>query len=127
LEESIFILIDYILNCDIVDGIHKMDIILDTVSIYAFYNNLLSNLRTIVYIYKFKSLNVSKNDTIKSLNLGKRGFLYDKNYKITFSQLSKLYLDLLELDKKMKTGMMIGTEDNDFKFEIEKVFIENLT
>ncbi len=127
LEESIFILIDYILNCDIVDWIHKMDIILDTVSIYAFYNNLLSNLRTIVYIYKFKSLNVSKNDTIKSLNLWKRWFLYDKNYKITFSQLSKLYLDLLELDKKMKTWMMIWTEDNDFKFEIEKVFIENLT
>lgn len=127
LEESIFILIDTILSNNLVDSIKKMDIILDSVNFYAFYNNLLSNLRTTIYISKFKSLGISKNDTIKSLNLWNKWFLYDRNYKVSFSVLSKLYLSLIDLDKKMKTWLMIWTEEKDFQFEMEKVFIENLT
>lgn len=127
LEESIFILINNILNLDCYDSIHKMAIILDTVNIHAFYANLLSNLRTIFYIQQFKSMKVWKQDTIKSLNLWKRGFLFDKNYRITFKQLTKLYVSLIDLDSKMKTWFMIWTEDNDFKFEIEKVFISSLS
>lgn len=127
LEESIFMLIDFILNLDSVDSIHTMDIILDTVNIHAFYSNLLSNIRTSFYIAQFKFFKVSKEKTIKALKLWKRWFLYDKNYRITFKQLTKLYISLINLDTKMKTWTMVWTEDSDFKFEIEKVLIENLT
>jgi DNA polymerase III delta subunit len=50
LEESIFQFIDDILNKNIFSAKKKLNIILNDTSIYAFYNNLLANLRTNVFI-----------------------------------------------------------------------------
>jgi len=62
LEESIFQVIDDILNKNTNQAIVKIDTILNDTNIYAFYNNLLANLRTNMYIYKFKKLDKSTTE-----------------------------------------------------------------
>ncbi|MDD2907332.1 MAG: hypothetical protein PHH98_01695 [Candidatus Gracilibacteria bacterium] len=125
LEESIFLLIDDILNNDIISAFKKIDIILNDTNIYAFYNNLLANIRTSVYIMKLKKEKLSPNEIGNILSLGNKAFLAGKSYKISFERLSKLYLSLINLDKKMKSGVMVGTEDNDFRFELESCLLAN--
>ena len=101
-----------------------MNVILEQTNIYAFYNNLLANLRIQVYIWKFKNLEISPNKISELLELWNRSFLVWKNYKINFKPLENLYINLVNLDKKMKTWNMIWTEENDFKFELEKVILK---
>jgi hypothetical protein len=60
------------------------------------------------------------------LSLWNRSFLVNKNYAISYKQLSNLFVKLVDLDKKMKSGNMIWSEDNDFLFEIENVLIKTL-
>jgi len=55
LEESIFQIIDLVLNKQIPEAVDKINIILNETNIFAFYNNLLSNLRTNLYILKLKN------------------------------------------------------------------------
>jgi len=57
LEESIFQVVDNILNKQTNEAIKKIEIILNDTSVYAFYNNLIANLRTNVYIMKLQNLN----------------------------------------------------------------------
>lgn len=123
LEESIFQLIDDILNKNIIGVISKIKIILWNTNIYAFYNNLLANLRTSVYISKLKSLKIPIQEISISLNLGNKTFLVNKNYKISHKKLKNLYISLVNLDKKMKDWKLIWTHEKDFKFEIEKCFL----
>ncbi len=123
LEESIFQLIDDILSENILWAIRKMENILNDTNIYAFYNNLLSNLRTQVYIWKLKSFKLDNNKIKEILNLGNRWFLVTKNYNISFENLEKLYINLVSLDSKMKSWELLWSEEDDFKFEIEKVFL----
>ncbi|MDR0771967.1 MAG: hypothetical protein LBF15_02740 [Candidatus Peribacteria bacterium] len=54
LEESIFQVIDDILNEKIKEAIEKIITITNEINIYAFYNNLLANLRVSVFIMKLK-------------------------------------------------------------------------
>jgi DNA polymerase III delta subunit len=54
LEESIFQVIDDILNERIPQAIEKIVTITNEINIYAFYNNLLANLRVNVFIMKLK-------------------------------------------------------------------------
>jgi len=60
LEENIFLIIDEILNKNIINSLKKIDIILNDTNIYAFYNNLIANLRTSVFIMKLKNENKSQ-------------------------------------------------------------------
>ncbi|MCD5380386.1 hypothetical protein LR004_00505, partial [Candidatus Gracilibacteria bacterium] len=123
LEESIFQLIDSIVDCNITQASSKLKIILDEINIYAFYNNLLANLRTSIYISKLKELKVPTQQITSSLKLGNRGFLATKNHRIKHSNLEKLYISLVNLDKKMKSGKLLGTTEDDFQFEIEKCLL----
>ncbi|MDF1682694.1 MAG: hypothetical protein P1U46_03010 [Patescibacteria group bacterium] len=62
LEESIFELIDNIMNLEIHNSLKNIDIILCYTNIYSFYNNLLANLRVNVFILKLKKERVNNND-----------------------------------------------------------------
>lgn len=123
LEESIFQIIDSLLNLNKIETIDKINNILNYTNIYAFYNNLLANLRTNIYILKLKDLWLNSNQITEKLQLWNRGFLVNKNYNIKFEQLKNLYIWLINIDKKMKTWKLIWTEEKDFKFELEKQII----
>ncbi len=123
LEESIFQIIDYILNKNINKAIEGVNIILNNTIIYAFYNNLLANLRTTIYILKLKNMWINNVKIWEILNLWNRAFLINKSYKIWYKELSNLYINLINLDKKMKSWKLIWTENKDFQYELEKVLI----
>ncbi len=125
LEESIFQVIDDILNRDKVSALTKIKHILADTNIYAFYNNLLANLRTSVYISKLKSLKTPSPEITHALSLWNRGFLVNKNYKISHKKLENLYISLVNLDKKMKSWKLMWTEEKDFIFEVEKCILES--
>ena len=122
-EESIFELIDDIMNLKLNNAIWKIETILSQVNVYAFYNNFLANIRVFVYIYLLKDN--KQNDISKLLDLKNRAFLVNKNYKINFLQLKEFYIDIVNLDKKMKSGKLIWTEEKDFKYELDKILINS--
>ncbi|NUJ97882.1 hypothetical protein HGA92_03805 [Candidatus Gracilibacteria bacterium] len=126
IEENIFMIVDNLLNKrkDIV--LKEIKNTLNFISIYALYNSLLGNIRNRLYIDMFKSLHFSPSEIKDYLGLGNKAFLIGKVYQIQFDELKKLYLDMIELDKKMKFGKMIGSEEVDFLYEIEKIIIKDL-
>lgn len=124
LEESIFLLIDDLLNNNVIYALKKIDIILSNINIYAFYNNLLANLRTSLYIIKLKQEKANTNSITQILSLWTRSFLVNKNYKISYNRFKKLYISLVNLDKKMKSWKLIWTEEKDFRFELEKCLLK---
>ena len=124
LEESIFQIIDNLLNKETLIALKKIDTILNDTSIYAFYNNLIANLRTSVYIKKLKKIKKNSSEISNILNLWNRTFLINKNNKINYNELEKLYINLIEIDKKMKSWLLNWTEESDFRFELEKVLIK---
>lgn len=124
LEESIFQIIDDLLNKNVIESIKKLNIILNDTNIYAFYNNLLANLRTNIYIYHLKYLWQNSAKIAEILNLWNKAFIITKNYRISYNELKKFYIRLLNLDKKMKSWKLIWTEESDFKFELESIIIK---
>jgi hypothetical protein len=69
LEESIFQIIDLVLNKQIPEAVDKINIILNETNIFAFYNNLLSNLRTSLFILKLKQEKKIQSEISKILDL----------------------------------------------------------
>lgn len=125
LEESVFIIIDLIISWNNKNKIlDSINVLLNDINIYALYNTLVSNLRFYVYIWKLKSLKYSSNDITKMLKLWNRSWLIDKK-KYDYLRIKKIYLLLIDLDKKNKTWELLWTTDNDFKFEIEKIILMN--
>ncbi len=129
LEESIFQLIDDILNLRKTEAIKKIDIILNDTNVYLFYNNLLANLRANLYIMKLKTSPLTPllkregnrtSNISKVLDLKNRSFLASKNYKINYKELEKFYIQIANIDKKMKSWKLLWSEDKDLKLEIEK-------
>jgi hypothetical protein len=84
---------------------------------------LLANLRVSVFIMKLKKEGKNSVEIWNILALWNRSFLVNKNYKILPDKLEKLFIGLVDLDKKMKTWNMIWTEDNDFLVELENVLL----
>lgn len=123
LEESIFQVIDDILNLRIIDAINKINILNNDTNIYVTYNSLLSNLRVNLFITKLKKDWIPSNEIAKVLDLWNRAFIVNKNYKISSQKLQDLFVRLVNIDKKMKTWNMIWTEDTDFLLEVEKVLL----
>lgn len=123
LEESIFILIDDILNKNLVAAIKRLDMILNDTSPYAFYNNLLANIRTTVYIYKLKSMKMSSSEIGNTLALWNRAFLVNKSYKITPNELKNFYFNLVWLDKKMKSGKFLDSDEESFVHELQRLIM----
>lgn len=124
LEESIFQIIDLVLNKQIPEAVDKINIILNETNIFAFYNNLLSNLRTSLFILKLKQEKKTQSEISKILDLWNRSFLIGKNYKINFHELKNLYISLVNIDKNLKTWKLVSSEEEDIKFEIEKYLIK---
>lgn len=124
LEESIFQIIDLVLNKQIPEAVDKINIILNETNIFAFYNNLLSNLRTSLFILKLKQEKKTQSEISKILDLWNRSFLIGKNYKINFHELKNLYINLVNIDKNMKMWKLVSSEEDDIKFEIEKYLIK---
>jgi len=123
LEESIFQLIDSIMDINIWEAQKKLTNILEDTNIYAFYNNLLANIRTNIYISQLKKLQVPTQEITSQLSLWNRGFLVTKNHRITHKKLNSLYVSLISLDKKMKSWKLLWTTEEDFQFEIEKTIL----
>lgn len=124
LEEDIFNIINLLLNKEKIQSIEKIWIILEQTNIFAFYNSLLSNLRTNLFILKLKNENISQTEISNILWLWNRSFLVWKNYKITFKELRIFYINLVEIDKNMKTWKLIKNDLEDIKFEIEKCILK---
>ena len=124
LEESIFQIIDLVLNKQIPEAVDKINIILNETNIFAFYNNLLSNLRTSLFILKLKQEKKTQSEISRILDLWNRSFLIGKNYKINFHELKNLYINLVNIDKNLKTWKLVSGEEEDIKFEIEKYLIK---
>ena len=123
LEESIFLFIWDLLDLRLSEAFKKLDIILENTNVYAFYNNFLANIRPQVFINKLKKSWLSPKDIWEILKLWNRAFLITKTYKINPIKLENMYLELIELDKKMKTWNMIWSDEVDIKYEIEKVLL----
>ncbi len=124
LEETIFVFVDRVLNLDKKNIFKDLDIILETVDIYAFYNMFLWNLRTAIYISFFKYLWYKNNHIATELWLWNKAWLVDKNYKIKFEDLSKLYKSLIDFDKNMKFWKLIWSSAEDLKYELQKILIK---
>lgn len=124
LEESIFQIVDLLLNKQKIESIQKIWTILNDTNIFAFYNNLLSNLRTSLFILKLKSQKAQNSEIWKILDLWNRSFLINKNYKISYEELKKFYISLVEIDKKMKTWKFVSSEEDDIKMEVEKCIMK---
>lgn len=124
LEESIFQVIDDILNLEINNAIKKIHIILNDTNIYAFYNNLLANIRINSYIAYLKNKKINPSDIANILWLWNRGFLVNKNYKISNTKLNNFYTKLIDIDKKLKSWKLLWTTEDDFLFELEKTLIK---
>lgn len=122
-EETIFVLVDKILNEDKKNLFKDLDIILDNIDIYAFYNMLIWNLRNIVYIQFLKQLWNKKESIIKDLALWNRWFLVDKKYKLSNQNLFKLYFDFIDFDQNMKYWKLIWSSKEDLKYELQKILI----
>lgn len=126
LEDSIFTLVDAMLNKDMPLTLRTLKIIAEDTNTYLLYNSLLANLRTTYYILLLKTKKLSPAMIREILNLWKRGFLVDKSYKMTFTEVQNIYKELIIIDRNMKTGMLLWSEEKDFIFEIERIFIKNL-
>jgi hypothetical protein len=84
------------MNENISESMNKIEIILSQTSVYSFYNNLLANLRVLVFIKNLKNplapLSGGSNSISEILDLKNRSFLVNKNYKISLEKLNKLYI-----------------------------------
>jgi len=124
IEESIFLFIDDLLNLNIKNALEKMANILEQTNIYAFYNNLLVNIRTQVFITELKQKKVKISEITQILKLWNKWFLASKNLKIDFEKLKDFYINLINLDKKMKSWKMIASDDDIFILELEKLILK---
>ncbi len=127
LEENIFQFIDDILNKKFISARIKMNFILQDTNIYSLYNWLIANLRTNIYILKLKSLKLNQTEIWNILHLWNKKFLINKNIHISPKVFKNMYIDLVWLDKKMKSWKLIWTEEKDFKSELESVLLKYLS
>jgi len=126
LEESIFTLVDAILNKNTKLALTTLNIMSQDTNIYLLYNSLIANLRTTYYIGILKSKKIPLQMIRNELKLWNRWFLVDKNYAMNSSDIFSLYRELITIDRNMKTGKLIGSSDKDFVFEIERALCKLL-
>lgn len=124
LEESIFDIIDLLLKKEKILSVQKIWTLLNNINIFLFLNTLISNLRTNLYIFKLKKQKIPKQKISEILDLGKRSFIIDKNYKISFEEFKNFYISMVNIDKNMKTWKMISSEEEDIKREVEKCILK---
>jgi len=126
LEENIFQLIDDILNKNFIAARIKLNFILNDTNIYSLYNGVIANLRTNIFILELKKNKNTQTEISDILKLWNKKFLINKNFSLSYTELKNLYIQLVWLDKKMKSWKLIGTEESDFKLEFENILLKNL-
>lgn len=127
LEENIFQLIDDILNKNFIAARIKLNFILNDTNIYSLYNWVIANLRTNIFILELKKNKNTQTEIWDILKLWNKKFLINKNFQLNYNELKNLYIQLVWLDKKMKSWKLIGTEESDFKLEFENILLQNLS
>jgi len=126
-EQSLFVFLDSLLSKDTSKIFSELSTLLSFSNFYWVYQSLIANLRTTLYIEHLKN-NKVRNDEISSiLKLWNRWFLTWKRYAASYSDIKNLYRDLLQLDKSMKTGKLISSEEKDLSGNLENIFLKFAT
>lgn len=123
-EDSLFELIDNILQKRSTHFLDNLKTIKSQSNFYLFYNSLLANLRTSLYIWLLKQKKKNEGEIDSILNLWNRKFLIQKSFSLSFKQMEKLYQELINFDKAMKTWNSLWTNDEEFYKEIEFICIK---
>ena len=126
-EESIFVLVQALLSRERKQVFDLMEKILQGANVYLLYHSLLSNLRLHRYILFLQEKGYSSLSIKEILSLWNRGFLVDRKNQLSAEKIKILYEKLCLIDIQMKSGKLLGSEDNDFRFEMERVFLETLS
>lgn len=123
IEESIFDIINDILANETKKALLKLRDLADFIdNPYFLYNSLASNLRIYFYIFKMKQLSYSNTQIKEIFDFWNRAFLVDKNYKIDKNKFFQIYEKIANIDSKMKTWKLLGSENSDMMYEIERSF-----
>ncbi len=124
IEENIFEIINLLLSSEIKKSILKLRELASQIdNPYLLYNSFLSNLRVYFYIFKLQQLKKTNTEIKDILDLGNRAFLIGKSYKMKQETFFTLYQNLIQIDAKMKTGKMFGSDSDDMMYEIERSLI----
>ena len=123
-EESIFECIDNVVQSDALKLIHNMRMIHAHYDVMPFYYWLISNLRLVVYIWLLKDRWYSKLDIVNQLKIWNRWFLLDKYKNADHEKINILYLQLLGIDRKLKTGKLAHNSDSPLREELECILLE---
>lgn len=123
-EESIFAFIDTILTKNKQKIFSELQNLLDNSNLYALYQSIIANLRVFLYIELLRHQKKSQNKTSDILKLWNRSFLINKKHASSFSEISKLYKDLLDFDRNMKTGKLLSSDEIHLQAELERIFLK---
>ncbi len=119
LEESIFVFIDQLTSKNKRQALRTLSIILEQSDIMSVYYWLLSNMRTAFYICLELDQGNRPQEISHNLQLWKRAFLVEKYAKSDMQHIMKLYIDLIELDTKMKQGKLSSFSQAPLKDALE--------
>ena len=125
-EESLFVFIDSLLTGQKTKALREIKNILHYSSFYGFYQSLIANLRVFLYISFLQSQKKSPAQIVDILSLWKRSFLAQKNISARPLQIEELYNGLLRLDKNMKTGKLLSSDEKDLVRELEREVLKFL-
>lgn len=119
IEESMFRLIDTILNQEVEQLHHIYKTIQQYTNFYYFYNTLLWSMRTTLYIEFLKEQKKGNKEIDEILKLGKKAFLIGKRQKLDYERIRDLYLKIINFDKKIKTGFTLWNQEEELYKELE--------
>lgn len=125
-EESIFVFIDTLLTKNHTKIFNEFENLLQFSNLYALYHSIIANLRVFLYIEYLKSQKKSVSEIGDIMKLWNRQFLINKKHKSSYSDIQKLYFDLLSFDKNMKFWKFISSDEEDLQKELERVFVRFL-
>lgn len=124
IEESIFDIIHDILSIQTAQAITKLkELSYSLDNPYLLYNSIVANLRIYFYIFLLKKSGKRSQEIKDILDLWNRAFLVDRSYKISLDSFNTMYKNLIEIDANMKAWKLLGSENEDMMYEIEKSLI----
>lgn len=123
-EESIFVFIDTLLQKNNKKIFLELENLLTFSNFYEVYQSIIANIRVFLYIELLKSKGISPQRIWSQLKLWNRQFLIQKNHNSKISEIETLYISLLNLDKNMKFGKLMSSDERDLHRELENVFLK---
>lgn len=125
-EESIFVFIDTLLLKNQKKIFWELENLLHHSNFYAIYQSIIANIRVFLYIELLKKQKKSPREIWDILKLWNRIFLIHKKHKTSFHEIQKLYENLLLLDKNMKSGKLISSDEKYLEGELKNIFLNFL-